>query len=286
MKFILWRYTKKTSHGLFTKPPKILGILKTKPELIFVLPLCLILSGLFYGQVHGAPLILVTLESPPAEFSLNGEGAGRNVEIAREGLKRMGFDSVVRILPWKRALIMVEKGGADAIIDAAYTRERARFLFYPDEEIYVEEWYLFRRTGNPITVDRDLGNAGLFSLGVSRGFEYGGLIQEAIDNRLFKEIQAVTGNQMNIRKLAGNRFDLFVGVKLTVLYLAKQMGYGDQIEVVPMTETGKPYLLSASKTYLAFSRKTMTADMADRFSQVLVQMKADGTIKKIETKYN
>ena len=247
--------------------------------------LCLLLTGLLYGQAQGAPLILVTLESPPAEFSLNGQGTGRNIAIAREGLKRMGFDSVVRILPWKRALIMVENGEADAIIDAAYSPGRAGFLFYPDEEIYVEEWYLFRRKGASISVDRDLGNVGRLSLGITRGFEYGGLIQNAIDNNRFKETQVVVDNEMNIKKLVGDRFDLFVGVKLTIFYLARQMGYAGQIEMVPMTETGTPYLLSASKTYLAFSRKTMTQDVADGFSRVLVQMKADGTIKEIEARY-
>lgn len=247
--------------------------------------LCLLLTGLLYGQAQGDPLILVTLESPPAEFSLNGRGAGRNVDIAQEGLERMGVDSVVLIRPWKRALIMVENGEADAIIDAAHTPERATFLFYPDEAIYIEQWYLFRRTGAPITVDRNLENAGQVSIGITRGFEYGGLIQDAIDNNRFKETQVVVDNQMNIKKLAGGRFDLFVGVKLTIFYLAKQMGYADKIEMVPMTETGAPYLLSASETYLAFSRKTMTQDIADGFSQVLRQMKADGTIKEIEARY-
>ncbi len=237
------------------------------------------------SQAHATTLTLVTLESPPAEFSLDGESSGRNVDIARECLKQMGFGCKIMIIPWKRALIMVESGLADGIIDAAFTPKRAEFLYYPDEEIYVEEWYLFKRSGDPLTLDRDLGNAGQYTLGISRGFEYGGLIQDAINNRRFDKIQEVVNNEMNIKKLAVGRFDVFVGVKLTILNLSKQMGYADKIQIVPMTETGLPYLLSSSKTYVAFSKKTMTKDMAEQFSLTLKKMKADGTIKKIETKY-
>ncbi|MCG8615898.1 MAG: transporter substrate-binding domain-containing protein [Desulfobacterales bacterium] len=230
-------------------------------------------------------LSLVTLESPPAEYSENGESRGRNVDIARECLKRMGFDCTVKIIPWKRALIMVKNGFADAIIDAAFTFKRSEFLYFPYEAIYVEEWYLFKRTGESITMDRGLANAGLYDLGISRGFQYGGMIQETIDNRRFKSIQEVVNNEMNIMKLVKGRFDVFVGVKMTVKHLSRQMGVEDKIRIVPMTETGKPYLLSSSKTYVAFSKKTMTRDIADLFSYTLRQMIEDGTVGKIESRY-
>lgn len=56
--------------------------------------------------------------------------------------------------------------------------------------------------------------------------------------------------------------------------------------MVPMTETGEPYLLSASNTYVAFSKKTMTPDMADIFSQTLRAMKEDGTVDRIDAAYH
>jgi len=155
---------------------------------------------LFSFQAGATTLTLVTLESPPAEFTLNGKSTGRNVEIAQECLKRMGFSSIVKIIPWKRALIMVE-------------------------------------------------------------------------------------NEMNINKLIAKRFDVFVGVKLTILNLSKKMGYTDDIQIVPMTKTKKPYLLSSSKTYVAFSKQTMTKDIAIVFSTKLKEMIADGTIERIEKSY-
>ncbi len=90
---------------------------------------------------------------------------------------------------------------------------------------------------------------------------------------------------MNINKLIVKRFDVFVGVKLTILNLSRKMGYADDIEMVPRTGTKEPYLLSSSKTYVAFSKQTMTKDMAVIFSTTLKEMKVDVTIERIEKKY-
>ncbi len=266
-----------TRKRILMRSSKIGGNLK---QLLMIIGI-LILSF----QAGAATLTLVTLESPPAEFTLDGKSTGRNVEIARECLKKMGFSSIVTIIPWKRALIMVENGMADAIIDAAYNTKRADYLYYPDQEIYIEEWYAFKRKGDQITFDKDLTNVGGYTLGITRGFEYGGLIQEAINNRRFKKLQEVANNEMNINKLIVKRFDAFVGVKLTILNLSRKMGFAEDIEMVPMTGTKKPYLLSSSKTYVAFSKQTMTKDMVKKFSTTLKEMKVDGTIKRIEKKY-
>ncbi|THB75734.1 MAG: hypothetical protein D3926_19635, partial [Desulfobacteraceae bacterium] len=44
-------------------------------------------------SAHATTLLLVTLESPPAEYSVNGNSTGRNVEVAQECFKRMGYRS-------------------------------------------------------------------------------------------------------------------------------------------------------------------------------------------------
>ncbi len=245
----------------------------------------LIISIFHSSNLFAKTLLLVTLESPPAEYIENGQPKGINVEIIKEGLKRMGYRFKIEFVPWKRALSMVKNGLADGIIDAAYNSERAEYLHYPNEEIYVEEWYCFKRKDFDLTLDKDLANAGKISIGISRGFVYGGIIQEAIDKKLFRSIQEVHNNELNIKKLVGKRFDMFVGVKATILFLAKKMGYADKIEVIKMTDTDRDFLLSSSKTYLGFSKKTVKKEFAARFSVKIAEMKKDGTIRKIKRMY-
>jgi len=246
----------------------------------FLFLLCISPSAL-----SAKPLLLVSLESPPAEYMQDGQPTGRNVEIVQEALKRMGIESTILLVPWKRALKMVESGDADGIIDVAYNTERAAYLHYPQEPLYVEEWYGYALKDSNITLDKDLHNAGEIRLGTSRGFEYGGLIQEAIDNKRFQSIEEVHNNELNIEKLISKRFHMFIGVKLTISYYAKKTGYRDKIEAVKMTGTDEHYLLNMSDTYLGFSQKTMTKKMVNTFSKTLVKMKQDGTVERIEKKY-
>ena len=228
---------------------------------------------------------LVTLESPPAEYIENNQPKGINVDIVNEVLRRMGHDCVIEFVPWQRAISMVKNGSADGIIDAAFKKERAEYLHYPSEEIYIEEWYCFKRKSFDLTFDEGISNAGEISLGISRGFVYGGLIQDLIVENKFKSIQSVPGNELNIKKLVRNRFDAFVGVKATILYISKKLGYIDEIEVIKKTGTDTDYLLSSSKTYLGFSKQTIKKEIADKFSKVLTEMKEDGTFAKITKKY-
>lgn len=234
---------------------------------------------------RGDQLTLVTLESPPAEFRANGTPSGRNVDIVVEGLQRMGHTAQILFRPWRRALEMVKQGAAHAIIDAARNAERAAYLYFPEEPLYVEEWYAFRRAGNDLTLDKDFGNAGRVTLGVVRGFEYGGPIQTAIDQGRFKALEVASDNDINLRKLLARRCDMILGVKLTMRYMAAQMGKAEAIEIVPMTETGEPYRLNASETFLAFSKKKTDPALAADFSKTLAAMKADGTIDQIERTY-
>ena len=241
-------------------------------------------------MIFSAPVIfaetlnLVTLESKPAEYIEDGESKGINVEIVKEALKRMGYDCKISFLPWKRALSRVKNGKADGIIDAAYSEERAAYMYYPPEAIFTEEWYCFKRKNTELTLDKNLYNAGQISLGITYGFVYGGIIQEAIDRRRFKDIQKVHDNLQNLKKLIAGRFDMFVGCKQNTLFLAEKMGCLDKIEVVKMTGTDEEYLLSSSKTYLGFSKKNMDNEIAFEFSRVISEMKKDGTISKIMMK--
>lgn len=249
-----------------------------------IFSLCLTLA-LFSTSLYSKDLLLVTLENAPAEYSENGIAKGMNVDIVTEALRRMNYNAKIKFFPWKRALIMVKNGDADGIIDAAYNNDRAKYLHFPNSEIHTEEWFAFKKKNSLLSLNENLSNAKDIRIGLSRGFVYGGKIQEFIDNKEFKSIQEVYNNELNIVKLIANRFDMFIGLKSTILFLSKQMGYSNEVEIVKMTGTNKEYLLSSSKTFLAFSKKTIKKEFSDKFSKVIEEMKEEGTIKKIESSY-
>jgi polar amino acid transport system substrate-binding protein len=151
--------------------------------------------------------------------------------------------------------------------------------------LYKEQWYAFKRKNSNITIDKDFSNINKIKLGISRGFLYGGKIQRLIDEKKFKSIEKVHNNELNINKLIVGRFDIFLGVKSAIFFLSKSLGLKDKIEIVKQTNTNIDFLLNSSNTYLAFSKKNIDKIVVEKFSNVLKQMKKDGTIDFITNKY-
>ena len=240
----------------------------------------------FLSFADAKELFLVTLEAPPAEYLENNKATGANVDIATEALARLGYDVKIGFYPWKRALRMIEFGQADGILDAGYNQDRARYMYFPKEAISTEEWYGFKKKGSLLTLDEDFSNAKDIKLGVARAFIYGGEIQKAIDNGMFKFLDEGHNNISNVKKLLADRFDMFIGVKATIFLHAKKTGDLDKIEIVKKTGTDENYLLNSSRTYLGFSKKRVNKELVEKFSKSIAQMKADGTIKNIRKKYN
>ncbi len=78
---------------------------------------------------------------------------------------------------------------------------------------------------------------------------------------------------------------MFIGVKTTILLHAKKTGDLEKIEIVKKTGTDEDYLLNSSKSYLGFSKKRVNKELVQDFSKSIAQMKADGTIDLIRSKY-
>jgi len=235
---------------------------------------------------HARTFSLVTLDSPPLEYPDDeGQPRGLNVEIALEALRRMGHEARVEFVPWKRALEMVRSGKADAILDAGFNPERATYLHYPQENIYLEEIFAFKRADRRLTLDEGLGNASDYHLGVGRGYYYGTLMDQAIKDGRFKSVHEVFEEETGIKMLAAGRIDMLLGVRVPILFLLKRMGLSKEIDIVPGTGTGLDFALGSSPTYLAFSRTTVSKAFAWDFSMVLQSMKLDGSVTRIARRY-
>lgn len=241
--------------------------------------------GLGVGTARCEPLVLVTLDSPPLEYVQDGVPVGMNVEIVNEAMRRLGREVRIEFVPWRRALQMMRAGSAHGIIDAGYNAERARYLHYPTENIYLEEIYVFKRRDRNIMLDEDLGNAGEFSVGTSRGHFYGERMDKALREGAFKDIHVVTDVAANARMLVAGRLDFFLGVRLPVMHELRRLNVDSEVDIVSMTETGEAYLLDFSPTYLAFSKAAVDVDFVDEVSLVIREMKVDGTYRRIQAKY-
>jgi len=252
---------------------------------IYLIIFCSVIS-LNCKSYAGKRLEIVTLNYPPTAFiDDNNNAVGIHIDITKEALNRIGVDFEIKFYPWKRALQMVYKGEADAIIDPAYNEERSRNCYFPKEFSNIDQWVFFQKKGNKFFIDKDLKKVSHISIGIARGFEYGGKLQTALNEKRFKSIQEVTNNETNIKKLIAGRFDVMAGDKANILYYSKKLGVKDNIEIVMSQSSNEEFILSESPTYVAFSKKTINKKLVDKFSDAITEMKKDGTFEIIRAKY-
>lgn len=213
-------------------------------------------------------------EFAPYVFEQNGRITGMHIEIVIAACRALGIHPRFEAMPWKRALVYVEEGRVDALLSPVKTPKRLAFMFYSAEPLFIEKTVLFARQDKNIKVTR-LDDLMGRSIGVIRGYAYSpefdsheGLIKED-----------VTDAKQLMMKLDSGLTDLVIGDEGNLKYIRKKYGLADIKIVFTVTET---------PDYIGFSKKALGqkgAELADRFGQVLRQMKENGVIPQIKDKY-
>ncbi|WP_421901854.1 substrate-binding periplasmic protein [Maridesulfovibrio sp.] len=239
---------------------------------------------IFPPAISAKSLILVTLDTPPQTYLENGKPTGFLVEIVAEAVKRAGYIPDIRIVPWKRAMAMAEKGTADAVFNAGFNEERYKFLRYPETILITEKVVALRRAGSDTYFSADFVGAEKYIGGVGRAFYYGEKVDKALKDKLFKRIEEVPNLDLNAKKLLMGRIDFFFADYYPALSFLNDHNLLDKVEAVLDPKTGLPLVYSKSDTYLAFSRKK-APEAFKKVSAELKKMKQDGIYKKIMFKY-
>ncbi len=93
------------------------------------------------GQVKVQLVIGIPEEIPYASEDLpNG---GLNPELIKEIFHRMECDIKIKFLPFKRIILMLEKGTLTGAAQVSYKEDRTRFLIYPENELYADTIKVF-----------------------------------------------------------------------------------------------------------------------------------------------
>ena len=103
----------------------------------------------------------------------HASGEGVDIEIAREALRRGGFDGAIEIqwVPWKRVLFMLEHGTADFTTTANFSAERDRFLQWSAPYRAGVRYHFYTRKGTALKLQQ-LEDLRGHRLALSAGFIY------------------------------------------------------------------------------------------------------------------
>lgn len=246
--------------------------------------LTLILSLGLFGVAWAETLQVVTLYSPPLAYEHKGEVTGIAVDLVREGLRRMGLDANIVIMPWKRAVFMTRFGEADAIFYAVKNAEREKWFFYPEEHLVKETTIMLKRTGTRFGWSETQRSYPRTRLGTGRGYYYGPKLTAFLETTRFGSVEAANTIDINFAKLVEGRIDVFLADLYLARYFIKKRASSNLVEIVSHQD-GTPVILDSVDSYLAFSRETTSQAMADGFSDILKEMRADGTYDAIVDRY-
>jgi len=220
---------------------------------------------------------LVTLDYPPYQYEENGKVKGLATEIIKEVFHRMGDDVKISIYPWKRSLELVKNGSADAVFTVYHTTEREAFLDYCAEVLIQQKTAIFVLRNSKVKYSGHLEDLQSESFGVVLGVNYGDKF-ELFTKKNQPKIASYYDGLSNMRGMLTGLHSITVSNVLGATTILKSMNKESQVKML------EPVLQDIA-SYLAFSKAAKLTNIRDKFDKTLKQMKADGTYKKIISKY-
>ena len=226
---------------------------------------------------NDAPLLLVNTPYPPfVNTPGHPRGEGIDIELARMALQRGGYTGKleVQIVPWKRALFMLEHGTADFTTTVARTAERDRFLAWSGAYRTRIRYRFYSLKGAGVRLHR-LEDLSRYRLGLSAGYFY----PEAIRRQAGENFEQVKDIATLLRLVTSGRVDLIVISHYAGIWEIREQGLTDQLERQPFE------FPSESPAFMAFSRVRPNPAAQAALTQGLAAMVRDGTVAHVEARY-
>ena len=204
---------------------------------------------------------------PPYMYNRNKVAAGLYPEIVTAIFSRIGRDTSVSALPWKRALKLGEAGMA-GVAGIYKNKERLAIYDYSDP-LYEEKMVLYVKKGHAFTFSNIADLKGK-RVGLNFGWSYGDAIDSARKAGVFSTDDSVKNNLANFRKLIGERTDCFIVDELAARKIISQQGFDGLVEQLDIP-------VSVNAGYLVFSKTLKQKSLLDAFNKAMKQLRSEGT---------
>ncbi len=251
-------------------------MLRLRAWLVYVVTV-LLGHGVLVGATSARELVVALNHAPPyriVEATPNGPSySGIYIDVVREAARRAGVELGFEVVPFKRALYLLEHGVADLMLGPNRTDERQEYMYYFDAALPNEPKAIYIGERYPdVHVVRDLNNK---TVGVLRGTNYAWQLDEARDVHLVEAADYGTLFKM----LDLHRINALIVPELQAIEQIKQGG--------PYRIRKSDLILPGQPSFIALSRGSgyFTDGSFARFEQVLVEMRHDGTFEQIYNRY-
>ncbi len=222
--------------------------------------------------------ILATDPFPPYMIVDGKNVSGIMIDIVREAFRRANRQLEIQILPWKRAQKHSKLGKIDGLFTIFFTEERAHYYIFSKEVLGYSDLVLMTQSASDIDFDGNLYSVKGETIAIPLGYNAGSKLENAFESGLVGKIQ-VPSTGLGLKMLLKGRIKILSDNGDVLRYLAKKTGVLDQVTILEPPISSTPF-------HVAYSRVLSTSPaLRDDIDAALRQMWADGTIKRIYSKY-
>lgn len=246
-------------------------------RLFFFVP-AIVVSLLFAAQIVRAEDNWLFVDEPLPPYSCGNVGerakGGISYMLVKEIFKRMDMEARLELVPWARALKMLEYGRADGMPLLLPNGERAAFMVFTDPILEGGDALVYNIDRHPDFVWRGYESLQGLTLGLVRGYSYNtDLFRAMLEHAGGMEFSV--DSEANLRKLQAGRVDVVIEELLTVrTILSKHEDWKPALRVWPE-------LLTSYYWSMGISKKSRLAERLEEINAVLGMMREEGTLSKI-----
>jgi polar amino acid transport system substrate-binding protein len=233
----------------------------------------LLAMAAFSTGLLAQPLTIYCEDDPPSQIrNPDNSLSGFAVDLVREIQKRVHNDDPIRMVTWARGYYAVQNDPNVLLFSMARTAERNR-LFRWIGPILESPYGFYVRADSRIVINSINDAKKINSIGVYRDD-----VRDLFLTRAgFTNLDRITNNDDNIKKLMTGRIDAYAGSPLGIADAMKSAGF-------QATDVKLAFVFMKSQSFIAASRDTATG-VVKAWNDALGSLKSDGTFKAILAEY-
>ncbi len=207
----------------------------------------------------------------------NGKVQGILIDVLNESLhNRIGIDITHNGYPWARAQLYVKNGEADAFVTVP-TPERRTYTIISAEAAISRKATIFTNKGNPAIN----GLKAVKTVSDLKDFKQIQYIGNGWAKKTFKgvDVRWVPTLTDVLHRLTTGNYDYFASASKVVNYNIRELGYQDKLIEIP------DVVLSTAAFHLCIRKHSSYIKLIPKFDKTIREMRRDGTLEKIYSKY-
>jgi polar amino acid transport system substrate-binding protein len=224
------------------------------------------------GPAAAQALTVLTEESPPFNYTRDGQLTGSSTEVVREILRRLKQPDNIEVLPWARSYKLLQSQPNIALFSTTRTPEREAQFFWVGPLVTVHfGFYAKKDRGlqlNSLADAQAVGSIGTYNKDVR---------EQLLSSLGFTNLDSSKSPASCLKKLMSGRVDLWLFDNMGMPVVARQQGVDpDELALV------LPF--RSYQSYVAISRQT-PAPVVRQWQATLEAMAQDGTFLAISRRW-